>query len=337
VIDNPRTELVGAWKYSSSGTDIDVGEYCGLGRAGVVATRSIDEIVKLDADVVLYMPMRCDVDEVCTLLASGKNVIATPFAFYAECFPEVDRSRIKAACEQGNATLYGTGINPGFAGMVQPVALSGMSKDIEKVTISERANWSYYNNGDITFDCMKFGAPKKQATLEKNDFARFNSDIFSEQIYMLAAAWGLTLDELKVTQDLQVAAEDFDIMTGHVAAGTVSGQRYQWQGIIDDRVLIEIDALWNVGEHYPEHWPTPQDGWTVMIDGSPTLQTHFLCCASLDPAANSTLEDHIHATEIATAMMAFNAIEAVCAAPSGITSAYELPLSRPSAAFACQR
>lgn len=79
---------------------------------------------------------------------------------------------------------------------------------------------------------------------------------------MLAAAWQLDLDELRIAQELIETPHDFDILTGRIAAGTVCGQRYRWQGIVRDRPLIEIDALWNVGEAYPDHWPTTADGWT---------------------------------------------------------------------------
>ncbi|TXS96125.1 dihydrodipicolinate reductase [Parahaliea maris] len=337
VVRNPSTELVGAWRHSSNNAGLDIGETLGLGGIGVSATSSIDDIVALDADCVLYMPRLSSVDEICQMLASGKNVVATPFAFYAESWPAAERERVLEACNRGNSTLYGTGINPGFAGMVQPVALSGMSKRIDKVTIFERANWSYYNNASITFDCMHFGHSEEEALLENNEFARFNSGIFSEQVYMLAAAWNLTLDELRVVQELVTTDHEFSIMTGTVPVGTVSGQRYRWQGIVSGKVLIEIDALWNIGEDYPPHWPTPEDGWTVRIDGSPTVQSHMVCCASLDPESDASLEDHVHATEVATAMMAVNSITAVCAAPPGITSAYELTMARPEAAFSCQQ
>jgi hypothetical protein len=180
---------------------------------------------------------------------------------------------------------------------------------------------------------MRFGHSREDALLSNNPFARFNSQIFSEQVYMLAHAFGVELDDLVTEQDLVLAEEDFDILCGHVKKDTVCGQRYHWQGLVDSEVVIEIDALWNVGDRYPEHWPQPQDGWTVRIEGSPSMQSHFLCCASLDPNSKATLEDHVHATEIATAMLAVNSINSVCAAKSGIVAAHELPLATPYRPF----
>jgi 2,4-diaminopentanoate dehydrogenase len=333
VIANPELELVGVWRHSAQGEGADVGELLGLPRTGIKATRSLEEIVALEADCVLYMPRLSNLDEVCALLASGKNVISTPFAFFAEAMPPAQREKVVSACKAGRSTLYGTGINPGFAGMIQPVVLAGMSRNIRKVSISERANWSYYNNAQITFTQMRFGHAQEQALLSNNPFAQFNSQIFSEQIYMLAYAFGIELDNLVTEQDLVLADKDFDILCGHVKKDTVCGQRYHWQGIVDSNVVIEIDALWSVGQKYPDHWPKPLDGWTVSIEGSPSMQSHFLCCASLDPDSKATLEDHVHATEIATAMQAVNSIMAVCEAAPGIVAAHELRLASPYRPF----
>jgi len=333
VIDNPGLELVGVWRHSSKGEGEDIGAQLGLPNVGVTPVRTLEDVLQIDADCVLYMPRLSSLDDVCALLASGKNVISTPFAFFAKALPADDRDKVTRACEAGGATLYGTGINPGFAGMVQPAVLAGMSKRIRRVTVSERANWSFYDNAAITFDQMRFGHPREAALLENNPFARFNSQIFSEQVQMLACAFGVELDDLVTEQDLVLADKDFDILCGHVKQGTVCGQRYHWQGMVGPDVVIDIDALWNVGDTYPGHWPKPLDGWTVTIEGSPSMQTHFLCCASLDPNSTATLADHVHATEIATAMQAVNSIGPVCEAAPGIVAAHELRLATPYRPF----
>lgn len=177
------------------------------------------------------------------------------------------------------------------------------------------------------------GTDREEALLEANPFARFNSQIFKEQIYMLADAWGVTLDEVRTDQDLVVTDKDFEIICGKVAAGTVSGQRYHWQGMYNAEVIIEIDALWTIGERYPDHWPSPQDGWTITIKGSPSMQTHFLSCASFDPRGVASLEDHIHSADVAMATAAVNAIPGVCRAPAGVVTARDLAPALPFRPF----
>lgn len=55
--------------------------------------------------------------------------------------------------------MHGRGINPGNLSGVLPLALSGMSRTIEKITLQERADWSVYESTGITFDNMAFGQP----------------------------------------------------------------------------------------------------------------------------------------------------------------------------------
>ena len=53
----------------------DVGEIIGTEPLGVTATNSIDDILAIDADAVIYSPLMANPDEVAALLRSGKNVV----------------------------------------------------------------------------------------------------------------------------------------------------------------------------------------------------------------------------------------------------------------------
>jgi hypothetical protein len=46
-----------------------------------------------------------------------------------------------------------------------------------------------------------------------------------------------------------------------------------------------------------------------------------------------SIDDHIHAADVATAMHAVNAVPAVCEAPPGIRSALDLPITRAGIGF----
>lgn len=332
VLAHPQLELVGVRVYSTDKEGRDAGELCGAPPTGIRATRSSAALFATEADCVLYMPRRADLDEVCALLASGKNVIATPFLFYGHAYPEDERARLERACADGRSSVHGTGIHPGLVGMVLPLALSGLSRRIERLTIQERANWTWYDSPRITFDNMRFGAPPEQATLEANPFARWNGQLFTQQIWMLAAGLHARIDRVSEEQELATAAERCEIRGGVIEAGTVSGQRYRWRGLSGDRALIEIEALWTVGPAYPETWPRPRDGWTIQIEGEPSAQLHFVSLASF-ARRDATIDEHVHAADIATAMHAVNAVPAVCEAPPGIRSALDLPLTRAGIGF----
>jgi hypothetical protein len=328
VIESPELALAGVRVYGEAKDGVDAGSLCGLPDTGVRATRDAEAILALAADCVVYAPRHAHLDEVCQILASGKNVVATPFLFYPGSLAAADLAKLEAACAAGRSSVHGTGIHPGFAGAVLPLVLSGMTRRVEHLRVQERANWSLYDSPKITFDNMRFGAAPEEAKLEANAFARFNSGIFQEQLHLLAAGLGATLDGVDVEQELITATETSEIVGGRIEVGTVSGQRYRWSGIVRGEPRIEIEALWTVGKGYPEHWPRPRDGWTVTLEGTPSLRAHFTNAASFARARETPIADHVHAADIATAQMAVNAIVPLCAADPGVRTFLDLPFVR---------
>jgi 2,4-diaminopentanoate dehydrogenase len=331
VIDRDDLELVGGWVHTAAKEGADLGVLAGREPIGVTATRDLDTVLALDADCVAYMPRNTSLDDVCAILASGKNIVTTAFLFYPKALPPADLERLLAACEQGGSSIHGTGLNPGNLSGVLPLALSGMCRSIDRVTLQERADWSFYESTNITFDNMRFGRLPEEVTEEASDFLRFNSGIFKEEIELVAEALGAEIDEITTEVDLVLAHHDHDIFGITLAAGTVSGQRWHWQGRREGRTLVEIDALWTVGGEYPPHWPTPADGWTLTIEGEPSVRAHLLTLASY--SRNLPMTEHVRAASIATAMQAVNAIPALCEAAPGIRTMADLPLIRSGLGF----
>lgn len=101
ILIHPQLELAGVFVYSDDKNGSDAGELCGLPATGVAATNSVDAILACEADCVLYAPRHADVDEVCAILRSGKNVAATPFLFHRKSSYGDDRGKIEAACLEG--------------------------------------------------------------------------------------------------------------------------------------------------------------------------------------------------------------------------------------------
>jgi hypothetical protein len=334
VLESPELELAGVLVYTAEKDGTDAGALCGLPPCGVRATRDRAAVLATSADCVVYAPRHAVLGEVCELLASGKNVVATPFLFYPPALPAAELKQLEAACAKGRASVHGTGIHPGFCGEILPLVLSGMTRRVEHLHVQERANWSLYASPRITFDNMRFGAKPAEATLEANAFARFNSGIFQEQIHLLAAGLGAKLERVEVEQELVPATVESEIVGGKIAIGTVAGQRYRWRGIVGGRPRIEIEALWTVGPGYPDHWPRPKEGWTVTLEGTPSLRAHFTNAASFARAREVPIADHVHAADIATAQLAVNAIAPLCAAEPGVRTFLDLPLVRGRSALA---
>lgn len=72
--ENPTYELVGVYVPGKDEVDRDVGELVGIAPLGVLTSDDKEALLALDADVVNYAPLNADLDEVCTILRSGKNL-----------------------------------------------------------------------------------------------------------------------------------------------------------------------------------------------------------------------------------------------------------------------
>ncbi|MGA5465890.1 dihydrodipicolinate reductase [Mycobacterium sp. NPDC050041] len=331
VLDRSDLELVGVRVYSTDKDGADAGTLIGRAPVGVTATTDVEAIVALDADCVVYTPRIVDLDDVCALLASGKNVVTTAFLFHPDRMPVADRDRLLDACTKGASSVHGSGINPGNLSGALPLALSGMCRTIERITLQERADWSVYDSTAITFDNMCFGRPVDEISPTATDFLAFNSGIFTEQVWLLADALHAGVDEVTATVEAVGAVEDHQIFDHLLRAGTTAGQRWNWVGRRGGRPLVEIETLWTVGNEYPSHWPKPQHGWTLTIEGDPSMRTHFISLASFNRTA--TMAEHVNAANIATGMQILNAVPAVCEAPAGFATTATLPLIRSARGF----
>src|SRR5439155_20265017 len=112
-----------------------------LGGTEVKATRSIEQIVDLGADSVLYMPSRCELDDVCRLLSSGVNVVTTRGEFHhPPSMRAAKRERVEAACAEGGTSIHSTGSSPGFITEAVPLVLTSIQRRLESLTINEYAD-----------------------------------------------------------------------------------------------------------------------------------------------------------------------------------------------------
>ena len=161
VHDHPDLELVGAFVYDDAKVGRDAGEICGIGEIGVTTTNDVDKITALDADCVLYMPAgewnpAGALEDVCRLLASGKNVVST--AVTAWIYPQSAggdvADRLEAACQAGKSSFHATGIQPGWAAEVLPLTMSGLFRRIDSLLVQEVMDYTTYAVPFVLFDVM---------------------------------------------------------------------------------------------------------------------------------------------------------------------------------------
>jgi hypothetical protein len=323
IVANPRFELVGCYAWSQEKVGRDVGELCGIGPLGVLATDDIDALLALKPDCVVYNPMWIDTGELVRILSAGVNVVATA-AFITGHNLGDGRDRIAEACRRGGSTMFGTGISPGFAELLAIVAASICDR-VDKVTVNEAADTTFYDS-PATERPVGFGRPIDDPDLQT--MTAQGTAVFGEAVRMVGDALGIELDSVRCEAEYAQTTDDLDLGSWTIPAGCVAGVAASWKGLVGDQALVELNVRWRKGQTLEPDWKINQDGWVIQVDGRPTVTATIGFLPPPDFEAE-TMEDFMVLGHIMTAMPPINAIPAVVAAAPGIVTYNDLPLVLP--------
>lgn len=322
IAKNPNYQLVGLYAWSNDKVGRDAGELAGLEPLGVKATDDVDALLALKPDAVVYNPMWINVDELVAILSAGVNVVSSA-SFITGHNLGADRDRLEEACRKGGATLFGSGVSPGFAELLTIVAASACDR-VDKITIAESADTTLYDSPD-TERPVGFGTAIDDPDLAP--MAETGTAVFAEAVRLVADSLGVELDEIKCVAEYAQTTEDLVMTSWTIPAGHVAGVYVRWQGIVDGRTVVEISVRWKKGQTLEPDWPIDGDGWKITIDGRPTVNmtVGFLPPQDMIEQATS-IEDFFELGHIMTAMPPIHAIPAVVAAAPGIATYNDLPL-----------
>ena len=318
IATNPGLELVGCYAWSQAKVGADAGELAGIGPLGVAATNDVGQLLDQKPDCVVYNPQWPSVDELVRILAAGVNVVTTA-AFITGQRLGAERERLVEACERGGSTLMGTGVSPGFAELVA-LTVAGICNRIDKVTVLEQADTSLYDSPD-TERPAGFGHPIDTPGLA--EMAREGTAVFGEAVAMVADALGVELDEIVCEAEFAQTTADVEMASWTIPAGCVAGVSASWQGRVGDRTVVELGVRWKKGATLDPDWVIEKDGWTIEVQGLPTVTAALDFLPPPDFEAE-TIEDFMVIGHIITAVPALNAVPAVVAAEPGIVTYADL-------------
>jgi hypothetical protein len=320
VIEHPLLELVGLVVHSAEKVGRDAGELCGLTPTGVAATTSLDEVLALKPDCVLYMPQVADVDAVCALLSAGTDVVTTCGVLSGDLsgLPEADRERVLAACTSGGSSLHATGSSPGFATEVIPLAVMSIQRRVDLVEIEEFADVSHRDSPQMLFDIMGFGQQPESFGPER---AQHLLGAFRPSLQGIGEAAGVTLDHWTCAGETATTPVDLTISAGVVPAGTVAAQRTRLVGHVGDRPLITFTASWYVSTAIDPAWDLGATGWRLRVTGDAPLV--------LEMPFPVTDEQMASVTPGYTANRAVNVVPWICSAAAGVVRTADLPAITP--------
>ncbi|MFC3172626.1 dihydrodipicolinate reductase [Novosphingobium bradum] len=322
VIAHPDFDLVGCYVMSEAKAGKDVGEICGVAPTGVLATTDKEAIYAMEADVVLYMALEefgveKPVEELCRLLASGKNVVstATTSLIYPKAAGAGVLERLEAACREGGTSFHATGIHPGWGGDILPLTLSAVTGRIDRLVMQEIMDYSTYPAPVAMFQLMGFGGPAHN--VPPTDVPIEGSGSFGAPLLMIADALGATIEKFVFQMQTIPAPEDMVIAAGTLAKGTVAGKRYSFTAIIDGEPKLTIEHVTRAGAPVPADWPEGR-GWYVRIEGAPSWK--------LSAEIGLDGQDNNDAGCLAGAMHAIHAIPYVLEAEPGVRTLTDLPM-----------
>jgi len=333
IARRPDLELVGVWVHTPGKVGRDAGELAGLDPLGVVATDDVEALLALAPDCVVYAASGPDrgagaAPDYERLLGAGINVVTTTSTELVHP-PSADpalRARLAAAAERGGASLYASGIFPGFASDELAVLLTSMSRSIRSVHLIEISLNDHYPVADVMVDGLGFARGM--------DFEPFIAlegiipMIWRGPIELIARGLDVELDGIRGRLERALTDRDLEVAFGTVPAGTVGAVRTIASGIVDGREAIVVDHVIRMARDVAPDWPTSENDATyvVRIDGDPDID----CRLTLGPAEG---HDAGGAAMTATAMRIVNAVPFVVAAPAGLLSSLDLPVTVPVGAF----
>ena len=317
---HPDLELVGCWVHSAEKSGMDVGEIIGSEPIGVTATDSIEEILALEADCVLYSPLMPNPKEVAAILRSGKNVV-TPLGWFWPS--EEERARMEPAALEGGVTLHGTGIDPGGATEQQPLFFAGLSSAITFVRGEEYSDIRTYNAPDVVRHIMGFGQSPEEAM--NGPMLALLAGGFEQSVRMCLDTLGFADAEIRSLREVAVATAPIDSPIGTIEPGQVAAQRFAWEAFVGDVKVVRVAVNWLMGdEHLDPPWQYGPDGvrFEVEVKGDPDCQVTIHGWHPTTVAAGLERNPGI----VVTAAHCVNSIPYVCAAEPGIVTFVQLPL-----------
>jgi hypothetical protein len=138
-------------------------------------------------------------------------------------------------------SFHATGIEPGWASEVLPLAMSGLFRRIDSLVVQELLDYSSYDSADMLFGIMGFGCLPDAAVPAANP--ALLGGVFHAPLMLVADALDATIDSFAYDRRVALAAEAFDIRAGRIEAGTVAAQRFSATAIIGGRRALTVEHI----------------------------------------------------------------------------------------------
>jgi 4-hydroxy-tetrahydrodipicolinate reductase len=308
LLEKEGVEIVGAIDIAKDKAGKDLGDVIGLGKkVGIKISNDADATLSsVETDVAIHATssfLKDTFAQIASIVKHGVNVISTceelsyPYLTEPKLAIELD-----AIAKKYDATVLGSGINPGFLMDTLVITLTAPCKKIEKIEATRVMNAATRR---VPFQ-KKIGAGLTTKEFERKIKKKeITGHVGLEQsIAMIADALAWKLDKIiaepvePVITKKPVASKDIQ-----VNAGKVAGLKQKAKGIKGSKevILLDFQAYIGAQEEYD----------AVTIAGVPPINQKISPCVHGD---------------VGTIAMVVNAIPKVINAPAGLLTMKDLPV-----------
>lgn len=330
----PDIEIVGVWAHPETASDMigkDAGELRGgEGPIGVQISGDMDALIAMKPDCAVLGLNGPDLDAIGTPIAekflkAGINMVGTTLAglIYPPTYPNTDSlARLEKAAAEGNASLFISGIHPGFACDYLPTAILTAANKVTHVSAFELMNYSMAPNEWEMKEGRGFGMPMDFKPMSDN--SQFIINTWGPCVAYIAKALGYEVERYVTSYEKALTERDLPVGYGTIPAGTVGAVKLQVTGIINGKEAITVGSVNRMGNDVAPDWQqgAHEGMYRITVEGSPSL----FCDFAIDQ------NDGAYGYSV-VALRAINAIPYVVEAKAGVISALDLPMTEPHGAF----
>jgi len=327
VLSHRQLELAGVIVANPDKVGQDAGAIAGVGVTGVLATDDWRAVLAAGVDAVVYTatadtrPEEAMAD-LLACLEAGINVVSTAFYTYLDpaSAPAEALQPVIAACDRSGASLFVSGIDPGWVMDMLPVVLSGAVSGIREIRSREIFNYALYDQPHVVREVIGFGGAMDQLPLMLHDFAI--EMVWAPMVRLVGAALGRPVERIEVQVERVPLERTIEVPgMGRFEAGTQGAFRFEVRGYHGGQPLYVLEHVTRIDDECAQHWPYPPEGrgcHQVIISGDPDLHVSIHAEDHHEPGAAG-------GGNASAANWVVNAIPAVCNAPPGVVTHIDLP------------
>ena len=305
----------------------DAGTLAGVAECGVVARDDWQAVVAEGADALVYsatVDTRPEeaVVELLACLGAGINVVAPGFYFYLdpECAPAEALEPVAAACRESGASLFVSGIDPGWVMDMLPTIVSGASADINEIRCREIFNYALYDQPQVVREVIGFGSSMDELPMMLHDFAI--EMVWGPMVKLVGKSLGQPVERLEIEVERRPLTQTIDVPgMGLFEEGTQGAFRFEVRGFHGGAPRFVLEHITRIDDSCAPDWPRPPEGsgcHQVIVKGSPELVVSVHGHDPVEPGVAG-------GGNASAAAWLVNAIPAVCDAPAGVLTVLDLP------------